>query len=592
MRIERHRAAALCALLGLAMLVFGYGLAMRVAPVREWDFHARYAPFVELPGAGGIGEWFLGVASVPVAIGAGALPLLIAAYRRRWDLARAAFVMLAGANLTAQALKTALGATDPLGGEHLRGDPGAFPSGHVTLACSLCLAVVVVSPARWRAPLAPLSASFVAAVGVAVVIDGWHYPSDVMGAFAVTLLWACVGSVLTMRRADTPTYGGELGRIVPWLSAVTAAAVPWGAAAGGAENVGRGFAAALITIGATSILTTSVVTVLFGTATHPPDAQGGRADADAGTVERRRAAIRLARRGLVIIAIAAIVTGGGNSSPVAVAGDVAWYGSDARSRLVEIDFPNDPGRPGTGLPNHDGDQHLGGFDAIDYQGYGEGPNRRITWVRDPLGSGATIARFTVNDGDVATHWGGTRSEIYTLRRDHVAGREAWFTWSWLLGDGRRGAFFKRPRTRGLGFQLWNDGPPPVSIDFAGGRQSLVIRQERLITGPGVESIPIGGYHRGVRQFFLLHVRFADDHTGFVRLWHTIGRPPGPQTPPLVSRVHVRTHHADKAGGPKIGLYLPDGPDDASNFPWTYYIYGYRRADTRAEAMLKWTRPEG
>ena len=52
-------------------------------------------------------------------------------------------------------------------------------------------------PVRWRGPAAAAGAPYGAAVGAATVTAGWHRPSDVIGAFLVTVGWAAaVGAVL------------------------------------------------------------------------------------------------------------------------------------------------------------------------------------------------------------------------------------------------------------------------------------------------------------------------------------------------------------------------------------------------------------
>ena len=67
--------------------------------------------------------------------------------------------------------------------------PAAFPSGHATAAMTLALCGVLVAPARLR-PLAALAgALFALAVSYSVVSLGWHFPSDVAGAFLVATGW-------------------------------------------------------------------------------------------------------------------------------------------------------------------------------------------------------------------------------------------------------------------------------------------------------------------------------------------------------------------------------------------------------------------
>jgi membrane-associated phospholipid phosphatase len=109
--------------------------------------------------------------------------------RRREVLA--ALAVVAGANLTTQLLKATL--------EHARHKafehgielpwPNSFPSGHTTAAASIAVALVLVVPAAHRLTAALLGAALTAVVGLAVVILGWHYPSDVLGGLLVVGAW-------------------------------------------------------------------------------------------------------------------------------------------------------------------------------------------------------------------------------------------------------------------------------------------------------------------------------------------------------------------------------------------------------------------
>lgn len=110
--------------------------------------------------------------------------------RRREVLA--AIVVVAGANLTTQLLRTAL--------EHARHKaiehglelpwPNSFPSGHATAAASIAVALLLVAPAAHRRAAALAGAALVAIVGISVIVLRWHYPSDVLGALLVVGAWA------------------------------------------------------------------------------------------------------------------------------------------------------------------------------------------------------------------------------------------------------------------------------------------------------------------------------------------------------------------------------------------------------------------
>ncbi|HEY2052669.1 MAG TPA: phosphatase PAP2 family protein [Solirubrobacterales bacterium] len=109
--------------------------------------------------------------------------------RRREVLA--ALVVVAGANLTTQLLKTTL--------EHARHQafehgielpwPNSFPSGHTTAAASIAVALLLVLPAAHRLAAVVVGGAITTAVGLSVVILGWHYPSDVLGGLLVVGTW-------------------------------------------------------------------------------------------------------------------------------------------------------------------------------------------------------------------------------------------------------------------------------------------------------------------------------------------------------------------------------------------------------------------
>lgn len=122
--------------------------------------------------------------------------------RRREAIA--AVVVVAGANLTTQLLKTTL--------EHARHKafehgielpwPNSFPSGHTTAAASIAVALLLVAPAAYRARAAIAGVLLTAAVGFSVVVLGWHYPSDVLGGLLVVGIWGFAALAWLRLRAD------------------------------------------------------------------------------------------------------------------------------------------------------------------------------------------------------------------------------------------------------------------------------------------------------------------------------------------------------------------------------------------------------
>jgi membrane-associated phospholipid phosphatase len=145
----------------------------------EGPIHAFAAAFVNLGDLAAL-LVFLGVAC---AIGL--------RYGRRREVI-AAIVVVVGANLTTQLLKTTL--------EHARHKafehgvelpwPNSFPSGHTTAAASIAVALLLVVPATHRLVAAVLGFGIAASVGFSVVVLGWHYPSDVLGGLLVVGAWS------------------------------------------------------------------------------------------------------------------------------------------------------------------------------------------------------------------------------------------------------------------------------------------------------------------------------------------------------------------------------------------------------------------
>lgn len=114
----------------------------------------------------------------------------------------AAAVVVAGANVTTQVLKVVLEHTRNKAWEHGFSMPWStsFPSGHTTAAASIAVALLLVVPAGYRLLAAGIGAAITGVVGLSVVILGWHYPSDVLGALLVVATWGlCAVAYLRLR---------------------------------------------------------------------------------------------------------------------------------------------------------------------------------------------------------------------------------------------------------------------------------------------------------------------------------------------------------------------------------------------------------
>ena len=138
----------------------------------------------------------------------------VAFLRGRPSDALAAAVVVAGANITTQALKLAL--SHPRTQALLGGSGGAeigFPSGHTTSAFSIAIALAFVVPRRLVPVALTIGAGFGAAVGFSVVVISWHYPSDVIGGILVAAGWGF--AVLASTRAVEPRERSGAGLSAP-----------------------------------------------------------------------------------------------------------------------------------------------------------------------------------------------------------------------------------------------------------------------------------------------------------------------------------------------------------------------------------------
>jgi membrane-associated phospholipid phosphatase len=190
--------ACAAAIVPLAVVAYSFGPAQRFDQQllldlrREVGFgHTFAAAFVNLGDLAALLVMLAVVAAIGLGFG-----------KRREVLA--VIVVVTGANMTTQVLKVVL--------EHARSEvrvhgfempwASSFPSGHTTAAASIALALLLVVPAGYRLPAAGVGAALTAAVGLAVVILGWHYPSDVLGALFVVGVWGFCALAFLRSRSE------------------------------------------------------------------------------------------------------------------------------------------------------------------------------------------------------------------------------------------------------------------------------------------------------------------------------------------------------------------------------------------------------
>ncbi len=180
----------------------------------------------------------------------------LALLRRRFLIAIGAVIIVAGANLTTQFLKHHYFERPDFG----LGTLNAFPSGHTTVAISSVLAAILVAPPIARHVLV-IGGSFAATlVGASTVVGGWHRPSDVVSALAVSLSWACLVA-LAVGISHRPQTEGLVPSTLLALGGAAAAGIFLIALGVRPTNGLAGFGEAAIilgAIGATTALTVGV----------------------------------------------------------------------------------------------------------------------------------------------------------------------------------------------------------------------------------------------------------------------------------------------------------------------------------------------
>ncbi|MFC7879031.1 phosphatase PAP2 family protein [Isoptericola sp. NPDC057391] len=142
-----------------------------------------------------VAEPVLDVVSVAFVVAGVGVAMLVALVRRRWVLALQVAVLVGGANVTTQVLKHGILDRPEL----LPGwtGPNTLPSGHTTVAASVSVALLLVTPRAWRPVVAVLGAAYTAATGVSTLVGQWHRPSDVVAALLVVLAWGAAVCALT-----------------------------------------------------------------------------------------------------------------------------------------------------------------------------------------------------------------------------------------------------------------------------------------------------------------------------------------------------------------------------------------------------------
>lgn len=134
-------------------------------------------------------------AIIAVVAGCGVIAIL----RGKVWLAGAAAAVIVGANVTTQLLKHSILERPDFG----LGTLNSLPSGHTTVVASAVGAALLVAPRLWRPVIALLGGFATTLTGASTIVAGWHRPSDVVAALAVSLIWTA-GVALLLHGPSVP----------------------------------------------------------------------------------------------------------------------------------------------------------------------------------------------------------------------------------------------------------------------------------------------------------------------------------------------------------------------------------------------------
>ncbi|MDT8914919.1 phosphatase PAP2 family protein [Amycolatopsis sp. PS_44_ISF1] len=169
-------------------------------------------------------DWALPLRHVDLVVvlgGVAVLVLALALARRRFALGVTALVLLITPMLAAQLLKIYVLDRPGLNDGSAVAGHNSFPSGHVSAAMAVVLALGVVLPARFRTWVLAVGSPGVAWVAAATVALGWHRLSDTVGGCLLVAAVVCAGAaVVSARRPDA---GGVA--LVPVVTTLLAPAV-------------------------------------------------------------------------------------------------------------------------------------------------------------------------------------------------------------------------------------------------------------------------------------------------------------------------------------------------------------------------------
>jgi undecaprenyl-diphosphatase len=134
------------------------------------------------------------------------LALVVAVFlyrKRRWPLLAGLVLTLGGAGATAFILKEVVARARPGALLQAIAETGySFPSGHASMAMAFYGFAAYIEAnlyPRYRGAAAVIAIVLILGIGVSRLYLGVHYPTDVLGGYAVGGLWVLLGILLTRR---------------------------------------------------------------------------------------------------------------------------------------------------------------------------------------------------------------------------------------------------------------------------------------------------------------------------------------------------------------------------------------------------------
>ena len=168
------------------------------------------------------------LASIPALLLFALILIVTVLLRKRFALLVRIVALLVVSNGATQMLKYLLVRPDMEVGHSLA---NSFPSGHVTLATSVGLALIAAVPQRWKSVAGGVAWVAIAFVGVTVLSLGWHRLSDVLAEILVAAAVALL-VVPSEWRPFNDHFRGRSPAVLAWLalvvSAIGVALVAWG----------------------------------------------------------------------------------------------------------------------------------------------------------------------------------------------------------------------------------------------------------------------------------------------------------------------------------------------------------------------------